>query len=113
MLSEGLFAEGVGEGLHVRDGAGGAEAEGGTAFGDDAAEETGRERRGHEGGGVDGAGGFSEEGDVGGIAAECLDVLLHPLEGGDLIEKAVVAGAVVGRLGRELGVEKKPMTPRR
>ncbi len=104
MLSEGCFAEGVGERLHVRDGAGGAEAEGRAALGDDAAEEAAGEGRGHEDGGVDAAGGFAEEGDVGGIATEGCDVLLHPAESGDLVEEAVVAGAVVGRLGGELGV---------
>ena len=47
-----------------------------------------------------GAGAFTEDGDIPGVAAEGRDVLLHPLQGGDLVHQAVVAEpAPVGVLG--------------
>ncbi len=39
-----------------------------------------------------------------GVATEGGDVALDPREGGGLVEEAVVAGGVVGRLGGELGM---------
>ncbi len=42
-----------------------------------------------------GAGAVSEERDGGGIAAEMLNILLDPLEGGDLVHESVVGHARV------------------
>ena len=41
------------------------------------------------------------------IAAECRDVLLHPLEGGLLVEQPVVAGGVVRRFLRQFGMDEE------
>src|SRR5690606_12600600 len=58
---------------------------------------------------VDGrrAGRLSSHGDAIGIAAEAADVFVDPAEGSDLIEQAVVARGVLGRLGRQLGMRKE------
>jgi len=49
---------------------------------------------------------LTEDGDVGGVAAERGDVLLHPLQGGDLVEQTQVGVAVaVAEVEEALGTE--------
>ena len=106
-LARSRFAYGYAEGLSIGERTRISQAHGRTAFQDGAAEQAGRKRRGDQHAGVDGAGGFAEEGDVGRVAAELRDIAAHPLQGRELIEEAVVAGAVVRRLAGELGMREE------
>ena len=51
------------------------------------------------------------EGDVAGVAPECRDVALHPLERGDLVSEPVVAARPGRGLGAQLGVGEEPQAP--
>ena len=51
-----------------------------------------------------GAGRLAEDRDVAGVAAEGCDVLLDPLQRGDLVEQAVIARGVLRGFGAELGM---------
>src|SRR6185437_3627194 len=61
------------------------------------------ERRGEEIENAEAAGGFARDRDVIRIAAEGRDVALHPAQGFDLVEEAVIAGDVVWRFGAQCG----------
>ena len=57
-----------------------------------AAERAGRRRHEEQRGDRIGPGGLAEDGDVGRVAAEAADVVLHPAQGGELIEEPAVVG---------------------
>ena len=58
------------------------------------------------------AGGFPEDGDVAGIAAERRDVVPNPLQGHDLILQPLVARRALGRLGGERRMRKEAEQPK-
>ena len=74
------------------------------ALTDAAVEESLGQRRGAEDATADGTGTLAEDGDVRGVAAEVLDVPLHPLQGVDLIQDTIVAGMTLGILLRQFGM---------
>ena len=74
------------------------------ALDDCAPEQPCRARCGQQRGYAPGAGRFAEDGDLVGVAAERLDVLLHPFEDGDLVEQAAV-----GWRPRDLGEPFHPL----
>ena len=59
----------------------------------------------------DSAGRFAEDRHLAGIAAECGDVPLHPLETRDHVQQAVVARDMVRRLGAQLRVRQESELP--
>jgi len=66
-----------------------------------------RQRRDHQQAERAGAGGFAEHGDVAGGAAEGRDVLLHPLQRGDLIHDSVEAHGLARVIRVALGLERR------
>ncbi len=66
----------------------------GAALGDGAAEQPGCARHRQQGDDAHRAGGLAGDGDAGRVAAEARDVVLHPLQGSDLVEQAGVGDAV-------------------
>ena len=72
------------------------------ALTDGAAEQAPGKRRGAERTDTGRAGRLAGDGHVIRVAAEGRDIRLHPLQRLDLVQKAVVAGGAVGRLGRQL-----------
>src|SRR5271157_5771699 len=55
------------------------------------------ERRSHQVGNGDGACGLPKNRDAAGVAAESGNVLLHPLEGCNLVQQSIVPGRVMWR----------------
>ena len=72
------------------------------AFGDDLLKQTTRLRAHHQKGHANAARGLTHDRHVARIAAERSDVLLHPSERFDLIQKAVIAGDSVRRFRAQL-----------
>lgn len=101
--------------LHFHDAAEGCHAESGgvgisgyrSTLGYHAMKQSFRERRGYQNVGIDGSGRLAEDGDIRGIAAECRNVLVHPLERGDLVRQAVIAGGMMRRLAGEFGMSEE------
>ena len=58
-----------------------------------------------------GTGRLAEDGDVAGVAPERRDVVAHPLEGRDVVEDAVVARRLLGRLGGQGGMGEEAEGP--
>ena len=81
------------------------------AHADRAMEQPAGERRGEQQIHRRGAGRQPGEGDVAGVAPECRDVALHPLERGDLVSEPVVAARPGRGLGAQRGVGEEPQAP--
>src|SRR6202000_796118 len=77
------------------------------AFADGFLEETFRNGRSHLFADGEGAGPFTEDGDVAGITAELRNVAFDPLERGGLIHEAVIAGGIVLVFLGEFGVREE------
>ena len=77
-----------------------------TRLGDGSVEEPVGLRRAHQVVDRDAAGGDPEDRDLVGVAAEPLDVVLHPLQGGDLVEQPEVGDRLLAALLR-LGLERR------
>ncbi len=72
-----------------------------SAFANHPVEQSAREGASRQQVGAPGAGRLAEDGDRLRIAAESRDILLHPLQGGDLIEQAEIGGSgVIGFPGQ-------------
>ena len=91
----------------ARFGQGGVAVEAAARLGDGLVEQPRRQRRCGEVADADGTGGFAEDGHVVRVAAECRDVVLHPLQRRDLIVQPLVARSAVGgfRAERRVGEE--------
>ena len=63
-----------------------------TALADGAVKQAPGQRRGNQRGGIVGAGRLAKHCHIFRVAAKSRDVVLHPLQCGDLIENAVIAG---------------------
>ena len=108
-----LFSNGRSQRLHVGDIALRSKPEGRTTLRDDSAKQAVGERGSHESRRIHRSCRLTEERDISRIATELRYILLHPLESCNLIQKPIVAGAVMGRLGSQLRMERKPIAPRR
>ncbi len=102
--TRGRFGQRFAEGLRLGASLDRSNAERRPTLRDDTLEKMGGEWRGHEHRGVDGARGLAKQSYIFRIAAESRNILFHPLERGKLIEQAVVAAAMMRRLGRQLGM---------
>ena len=74
-------------------------------------EQSFRQRRGHQDGDRDRARRLPEHRDALRIAAEGGDVALDPLEGRDLVQQTIVAGGMLGGLGRQHRVREEAKDP--
>jgi hypothetical protein len=77
------------------------------AFDDGLLHQPARERRSDQDGGILRAGRLAEYRDIGRIAAEPGDIVVHPAQGGDLIEDAVGARGIAPGFSPRLGVADK------
>ena len=78
---------------------GGVDGGDGGGLGDGPVEEATCRGNAHEGDDAGAAGGFTHEGDIGGVAAESGDVVFDPVEGEELVEDGGVGDAVVAEAG--------------
>ena len=72
------------------------------ALRDGAVEQALRQRRGHQCGDRHAAGGLPEQGDVARVAAEAVDVGLHPLQRRQQVHQGVIAERSIGLFDRQL-----------
>ena len=100
-VREGLRADRLGGGQAMRRPVEQREGPQVGALHDRLVEQPARLGRGHEVSDAQRPGGFAHHGHIVGVASKRGDVVLHPAQGGDLVEQAVVAGDTVSGFGAQ------------